>query len=265
MKIAILLILIGALWYSLASLERRSLYYPDRQIVASPSDYGMPFDDLSLETRDGKKIHGWFIPAPPLGGKTLLFCHGNAGNISHRLDKIAKYRALGLNVLIFDYRGYGQSEGSPSEAGTYLDAEAAHQYLVQQKKIPPEQIVLYGESLGCAVAVEMARRHPSAALILESPFTSTIAMGKLVLPWLPVRWIIRNKYDNLAKISQIHMPIMIMHSPQDEIVPFQMGQQLFAAAPEPNKFFQLTGGHNDGYETTGSSYTKALHQFMVGI
>src|SRR5438270_4951145 len=117
--------------------------------------------------------------------------------------------------------------------------------------MPPDRVVLYGESLGCAVATEMAVRHPSAALILESPFTSTTAMGRRVYPWLPVRWMVRYQYDNLAKIPKIHVPLLIMHSPQDEIVPFPMAQQLFAAAPQPKRFFELTGDHNEGYLVTG--------------
>src|SRR5207248_2460746 len=129
----------------------------------------------NLKSTDGVKIKGWFIPGVL---PTLLFCHGNAGNISHRLDKLQIFHKLGLNVLLFDYRGYGQSEGVPSESGTYADAEAAYRYLTETRKIPPSQIILYGESLGCAVATEMARRHPAAALILESPFTSTVAMAK---------------------------------------------------------------------------------------
>ena len=240
-------------------------------MFATPAAYGLTFDDLDLRTSDGIKIKAWFIPAvaphsPVPASPTLLFCHGNAGNLSHRLDKLQKFHRIGLNVLLFDYRGFGQSEGSPSEAGTYADAEAAYQYLIQVKTIPPHRIILYGESLRCAVATEMARRHPdAAALILESPFTSTVAMGKRIFPWLPVRWIVRYHYDSLAKIPRIKMPLLIMHSPQDEIVPFEMGRQLYAAAPGPKKFFELTGGHNDGYELTGDRYGQVINEFLKSV
>ena len=267
LKIVLLVVLLVSAWLGLSSLERRSLYFPDRQVFATPQVYRLAYEDLMLRDSDGTRIHGWFIPKAgrPAPGLTLLFCHGNAGNISHRLDKVLKFHQIGLNVLLFDYRGYGQSEGRPSEAGTYLDAEAAYHYLTRTKKIPPARIVLYGESLGCAVAVEMAHRHPAAALILESPFTSTAAMGKRVYPWLPVRWMVRNKYDNLSKIPRIRLPLLILHSPRDEIVPFQMGRQLFAAAPGPKKFFELTGGHNDGYEMTGAAYIQTIDSFLKGV
>ncbi len=261
-KIILLVVLVIFAWLGLSSLERRSLYFPDRQLFATPKVYRLDFEDLILKTSDGTKIHGWFIPAGRVKGRTVLFCHGNAGNISHRLDKLLKFNGIGLNVLLFDYRGYGQSEGNPTEAGTYADAEAAYRYLSETKKIPATQIILYGESLGCAVAVEMARRHPAAALILESPFTSTVEMAKRVFPWLPVDWIVRYKYDNLSKIPQIHIPSLIMHSPQDEIVPFEMGIKLYKAASGPKKFFELTGGHNDGYAVTGKRYTTAIRNFL---
>jgi len=259
MMISLIIILVLA-WLGLRALEPRLLYFPDRQLIATPAVYRLAFDDLVLRDQDGTKIHAWLIPA--LHKHTILFCHGNAGNISHRLDKIQKLHALGLDALFFDYRGYGQSEGKPSEAGTYADAEAAYQYLVETKKTPSHQIILYGESLGCAVAVEMARRHPVGGIILESPFTSTAAMARRVFPWLPVQWIVRNRYDNLAKIRELKMPVLIMHSPQDEIIPFKMGRQLFAAAPDPKQFYDLTGSHNDGYSESGEHYTKAITAFI---
>ncbi|MFA5975520.1 MAG: alpha/beta hydrolase [Elusimicrobiota bacterium] len=237
-KILILCVLVGVLGWGLLSMERRSLYFPDRRLVATPAVYRLAYEDLHLTASDGVRIHGWFIPASKAPSSrinaplAILLCHGNAGNVSHRLDKLSRLHLLGVNVLLFDYRGYGLSEGKPSEKGTYLDAEAAYRYLTDVRKIPPDQIVLYGESLGCAVATEMAMRHPSASgLILESPFTSTVAMANIVLPWFPASWIIRNRYDSLSKIPRLNMPLLILHSPHDEIVPFHMGQALYAAAP----------------------------------
>jgi len=306
-KIAILVLLLIAAWISFRSLEPRTLYYPDRTLIAKPNIYRMAYEDVHLVAADGTKIHGWYIPvyssvgAPGLQGArdrqrsesespaplrrgpdapTLLFCHGNAGNISHRLDKLAKFNTLGLNVLIFDYRGFGQSNGHPSELGTYQDAEAAYQWLVKREALSVKRdpalslhaprstsnIIFYGESLGCAVAVEMAIRHSDAAgLILESPFTSTAAMAKRIFPWLPVKWIVRYRYDNLSKIPKITMPLLILHSPQDEIVPFEMGKQLFASAPQPKQFVELVGGHNEGYELSGGRYLNAVASFLIRI
>jgi hypothetical protein len=193
----------------------------------------------------------------------VLFCHGNGGNISHRLDKAARLRRTGVSLLFFDYRGYGLSEGAPSEQGTYQDAEAAYQWLLQRGA---KGVVFYGESLGCAVATEMARRHPEArGLILESPFTSTVAMAQLIFPRLPVSWILRYRYDNLAKIPGLRMPLLILHSPQDEIVPFAMGKRLFAAAPEPKRFVEMAGGHNDGYIDFGERYAAEVKRFLDSL
>lgn len=269
-KIVILVLLSIAAWSGLSSLERRSLYFPDRTMIAKPSVYRMAYEDLHLLTKDGTRIQGWWISAVRPGGQpaapTILLCHGNAGNISHRLDKLAKLHGLGANVLIFDYRGFGQSEGQPSEKGTYADAEAAYRWLVNAKALAPGSIVFYGESLGCAVAVEMAIRHPDAAgIILESPFTSTVAMAARVFPWLPAKWIVRYHYDSLSKIPRLRMPLLILHSPQDEIVPFEMGRRLFAAAPEPKQFVELVGGHNEGYDVSGERYLAAVREFLSRI
>jgi fermentation-respiration switch protein FrsA (DUF1100 family) len=199
-------------------------------------------------------------------GLTLLFFHGNAGNISHRLDKLRLLNEQGFSVFIFDYRGYGQSAGVPSEQGTYADAEAAYRYLTLERQIPSQHIVFYGESLGCAVATEMAARHAAAALVLESPFTSTVAMGKRAFPWLPVEWIVRYRYDTLAKISTIKTPLLILHSRQDEIVPFAMGLELLSAAPSGRKHLvELTGDHNEGFLMSGPRYTNALNQFVASL
>lgn len=262
-KLALLGILIVTAGWLLGTLERRSLYFPDRTPGETPKLHRLSYEDVQLATKDSVKIHGWFIP-----GKeklTILLAHGNAGNISHRLDKVMRLRGTGVSILLFDYRGYGQSDGDPSEKGTYADAEAAYAYLTETQKIPPHQIVFYGESIGCAIALEMATRHPVAGLILESPFTSTVDMAKLVFPWLPVRWMVRYRYDNLSKISNIRIPLLMLHSPQDEIIPFSMAQTLFDQAPEPKRLVELTGGHNDGYEVSGQVYTQSVAQFLKGV
>ena len=178
------------------------------------------------------------------------------------MNKADIFHRLGLSVLLFDYRGYGKSEGSPSEAGTYRDAEAAYQYLTQTKKFPPENIILYGESLGNGVALETALRHPPRGLILDSAFTSIADMSHEIFPWLPARLLLATRYDNLAKIPGIRRPVLILHSRDDGVVPFEMGRRLFEAAPQPKEFFAMKGSHNEGYMDVGDAYPDAIRAFL---
>jgi fermentation-respiration switch protein FrsA (DUF1100 family) len=269
--------LAALVWTGLRWFERRMIYVPDRDFTIIPNTFGLPSEELALTTSDGVNLHGWFLPeAPfkpeprakpvrgPLAGKGLavLLCHGNAGNVSDRVHKASLLHRLGLSVLLFDYRGFGKSEGSPSEEGTYRDAEAAYRYLTEMKRFPTDHIVIYGESLGNGIAVETALRHPPRALILESAFTSIPDMGREMFPWLPVRLMVRTRYDNLAKIPRIRCPVLVMHSPKDRIVPFRMGLALYAAAPQPKEFLRLQGSHNEGYLTTGAAYLDGLRSFV---
>ena len=179
--------------------QSRLLYYPElpsRMIDATPAAIGLPFENVQLHAADGTRLYAWFVPASASRG-TLLFSHGNAGNIGHRLDSIRQFHSLGLDVLIYDYRGFGESEGKPTEAGTYLDAKAAWDYLLLEREIAPRQIVIFGRSLGAAVAAELASQHPSAGVILESAFTSVPDMAASIYPWLPVRLLYRYQYNNL--------------------------------------------------------------------
>jgi hypothetical protein len=196
---------------------------------------------------------------------TLLFFHGNAGNISHRLDSIRIFADLGLDVFIFDYRGYGLSEGSPSEPGTYRDATAAWRWLTGERGLAPGQILLFGRSLGAAVALELATRVEPAGVILESAFTSVPDLGAAIYPWLPVRLLSRYRYDNLGRIASVRAPLLVVHSRGDEIVPFRQGQALFAAASEPKRFLELQGGHNDGFLASGVGYRRGLAEFLAGV
>ncbi len=258
-----------------ANLENNMLYRPYRALDYFPSAVGLAYEDVQLKTADGVRLNAWFIPTQDtsaerslrgekgLHGLTLLYCHGNGGNISHRVDRAEIYHRLGLQTMLFDYRGYGRSEGTPNEKGTYEDAEAAWQYLTVEKKIPPSTIVLYGESLGCAVALEIALRHRPRALVMESGFTSTVAMAKRFFPQLPVDSIVKNRYDNLAKITRLQCPLLIMHSPSDQTIPFEMSEQLYAAAPGPKVLFKLRGSHYLGYHDTGSAYPTALQNFLM--
>jgi len=243
------------------------LYFPDmpsREIYATPGDIGLDFEPLTLTTRDDEQLDAWFIPANDARG-VVLFCHGNAGNISHRLDSIQQFHELGLSILIFDYRGYGQSSGRPTEKGTYRDGDAAWHYLVEQRGIPPEQIILFGRSLGASIAAELATRQNAAGVILESAMTSVPDVAARFYPWLPVRWLSRYQYDTRKKLANIHGPVLIVHSRDDEIISYSNGERLFEAANEPKQFLQLRGGHNDGFLVSGKDYIHGLDSFLGNV
>jgi fermentation-respiration switch protein FrsA (DUF1100 family) len=245
-------------------MQPRLIYYPDmpgRAIEITPDAVALDYEDVTLRTEDGESLHGWFVPHPSAVA-TLLFCHGNAGNISHRLDSIRLFHELGLNVLIFDYRGYGLSSGTASEQGTYRDADAAWEYLVGERGIPPQRIVLFGRSLGAAVASDLATRTQPGAVILESAFTSVPDMAARLYPWLPVRWLASYRYDNAAKIRNISSPVLVMHSRDDEIIPFAHGERLYALANEPKRMFELRGGHNDGFHVSRDQYRPVVGDFI---
>lgn len=268
MKTVLLIILVlaalPALWLLLRTFERHQMYYPTRPLEATPDQAGMEYEDLHLTASDGVRLHGWWVPAEADRG-TVLFCHGNAGNISHRLDSVAVFHRLGLNVLIFDYRGFGHSEGTPDEEGTYRDAEAAYRYLREERGIGPDRIVIFGRSLGGAVAIELAGRVEAAGLIGESTFTSTVEMGKLIYPFLPIRLMVRNRYDSLSKVGNLKLPALFIHSPDDELVPFDHGRRLYLAAAAPKEFLSLRGGHGDGFLVTGPAYPEGIDSFLRNI
>jgi len=237
------------------------VYYPEHIISADPSDIGLEFESVSFETEDRVKLSGWFIPSEGASGVNL-FCHGNAGNISHRLESIQIFHRLGLNVFIFDYRGYGRSEGRPSEIGTYRDVEAVWQYLVEERQVSPNRIVVFGRSLGGTVAAWLAHRHTPGALILESTFTSVPDIGAKLYPYLPVRLLSRYKYDTARYLDGVNCPVLIVHSREDEIMPFSHGQRLFERATEPKEFLEISGSHNEGFIMSGKHYEEGLNAFI---
>ena len=247
--------------------QPRLLYFPDmptRQIDATPEDIGLDFESVTLVTSDNVQLDAWFLPADPARG-TLLFCHGNAGNISHRLDSLRLFHELGLSVLIFDYRGYGQSTGTPTEEDTYRDADAAWQYLVQQRGIAPQHIILFGRSLGASIAARLASRQAAAGVILESAFTSVPDIAAKFYPWLPVRWMSRYQYNTREQLADIHSPVLIVHSRDDEIISYDNGEDLFEAASKPKQFLELRGGHNDAYLVSGESYVQGVDVFLNAV
>jgi uncharacterized protein len=266
--------------------EPSMIYFPDRQLESTPDAYGLSYEDVFLTTTDGVRIHGWFLPAPrdlPSSPFTLLFLHGNAGNISHRLDKLAVFHELGASVLIIDYRGYGRSEGKPSEEGTYRDAQAAYEYLtgktqLREAALPqrgssppgaphlePRSIVVYGESIGSAVAVDLASKFAVGGVVLEEPFTSIGDVGQEKFPFLPIRLLARTKYDSLSKIGRINAPLLMFHSRDDEYFSIRHAERLLAAAREPKRFVELHGSHNDAFSVSADTCRAALKEFLGGL
>lgn len=235
--------------------EERLIYFPSRDLDATPSSFGLEHDEVFLDSG----VHGWFLPAPHAADFTVLVCHGNAGNISGRLDRALAFHGLGMDVFLFDYRGFGRSAGRPSEEGTYQDAVAAREYLVDGRRVPPKRLILFGESLGAAVAIELALRQEAAALVLEAPFTSIPDMTRVAYPFLSpfIPWV-RTRYDNLRKIPKITLPLLILHGRRDPVVPFAQGEALFRAAREPKILVAFeNAGHADAFLVGGESYRNA--------
>ena len=239
------------------------VYFPSmgRELAATPRAAALAYEEVWLDTSDRERLHAWFVPAPAARGTVLLF-HGNAGNISHRIDYLAMLHRLGYSSFLFDYRGYGRSSGRPSEQGTYRDAEAAWQHLTAARGIPPRQIALLGESLGAAVAAWLATEREVAALVIASAFTSVPDLGAEVYPFLPVRLLSRFRYDTLGALARVRAPVLVAHSPQDEIVPYRHGRVLFEAAREPKRFLEMRGGHNYGFLFVDEAWVQALGAFL---
>jgi fermentation-respiration switch protein FrsA (DUF1100 family) len=241
---------------------------PGRMLEATPADIGLTYEDVGIATADGERLHGWYVPAAEARG-VLLFFHGNAGNISHRLESIAIFNGLGLDVLIVDYRGYGQSTGKPGEQGTYRDAQAAWDYLVGERGTAPGRIVVFGRSLGGAVGAWLAARLPEkaapAAVIIESCFTSGADMARRLYPIYPARLLTRLKYPVLDYAARLHSPVLVVHSRDDEIIPFAMGRALHDAAPAPRSFLELRGDHNAGFWISRSVYQAGLDRFLTEV
>lgn len=245
----------------LCLFQSHLIYFPSRDCHATPSDVGLSFEDLRLETSDGVSIAAWYIPHSHAKG-SVIFCHGNAGNIADRLHSVKLLCNLGYNVLIFDYRGYGQSEGSPNEAGTYEDAEAAWRYLVEVRGESPRRVVVFGRSLGGAVAIELASRHTPAALVVESTFTRLTDIGRIHYPLIPVGLLLTNRYDSLNKVPAIPCPKLFLHGIDDELIPVGNARTLFEAAASPKQFVETPGGHNTGGFTYGPEYAAQLGAFV---
>jgi fermentation-respiration switch protein FrsA (DUF1100 family) len=243
--------------------EDKLIFYPSAEIILTPRHVGLEFQDLFFTTADGVRLNGWFVPHRD-ASVTLVWFHGNAGNISHRVENIKLlHEKVKINIFIFDYRGYGRSEGDISEAGTYQDGVAALEFVGKQLGVKAENLIIFGRSLGAAVAVEMAGRHESRALILESPFVSIPEMAKSVFPLLPIGSLLQTRYDNLEKIAKIKGPLLVLHGDRDEVIPYDHGRRVFNAAPGPKDFYTISGAsHNDTYIVGGDAYFQRLRSFI---
>jgi pimeloyl-ACP methyl ester carboxylesterase len=263
------LLLMGTAIYAMLCLaifafQSRLVYFPMKDLAATPAAIGLAYEDVLLETSGGTQVHGWYLPGRT-DGRTLLFLHGNAGNVSHRLDSLRLFNELGLSVLIIDYSGFGQSGGTPSEQQTYEDALLAWQHLTDSRGLAPERIVIFGRSLGGGVATWLATQVTPAGLILESSFTSLPALASKYYPMFPVRWLARISYDNAARLPTVGCPVLVAHSRDDELVPIAHGRALFALARDPKYFLEMSGDHNVGFLLSGPGYRQGLLAFIAGL
>jgi fermentation-respiration switch protein FrsA (DUF1100 family) len=237
------------------------LYYPVRELPYTPAELGLDFEDVFFRTGDRLQLHGWYIPAPN-SEWTILFCNTNGGNMMHQLDSINIFHNLGLSCFIFDYRGYGSSQGRPSEHGTYFDVGAAYRWLTKKKGIKPENIIVFGRSLGGSIAAYLASKVKVRGLVIESAFTSYVDIGKKFYPYMPVRWFAKFKYPTIDYIWKVRCPVLVIHSRDDEIVPFEFGLELYEAANDPKEFVELFGGHNDAFLISSDTYKKGWMKWL---
>lgn len=243
--------------------QKHMVFYPVKDLDASPDELNIAYEDVYVRAADDVTIHAWYIAADSSPGGAVLFCHGNAGNISHRLETIDFLQRLGFSILIFDYRGYGMSTGEPSESGVYNDARSCYEWLKAEKGFAAEDIVVFGRSLGGAVAIDLASKVPCRALVVESSFTSAADMARKIFPFLPTGLILRYKFDSVGKIEQVRCPVLVTHSPDDDLIPYSMGQRLYERASQPKQFVNISGYHNDRNYLNGLEYRKAFESLLI--
>jgi len=258
----ILLVVVGVGIAFYPFIENSIIFHPDRQFDDNPSNWALFYKDVQFLTPDGLKLHGWFFPLSE-ESPVLIFCHGNAGNISHRIENVNLLVKKGISVFLFSYRGYGKSSGRPSEKGIYIDGIAAYDYLTDVEKIPPERIAVFGRSLGGSVATEIALQKKVRCMIIESTFTSIKDMAKTIFPFFVFSPFLPHHYNTINKIANVSIPKLVIHGDSDEIIPFSMGKKLFAQASEPKLFLPIHGaGHNDTYVVGGEKYFDAIVDFI---
>ena len=258
---AILFLIYLAFGLTLYFTQPMMLYTPSRDVLYNPGDMSMEFEDVTFEADDGVKLTGWYTPADN-AEYTILFCHANAGNLAHRLDTLNTFNSMGISTFIFDYRGYGNSGGRPTEKGTYFDAMAAWRWLTQEKNVDPETVIIFGRSLGGSIATNLAAKVQANSLVIESSFTSYADVGAKYYPYLPVKRFSRFKYKTIDYLRQVHCPVMIIHSRDDEVIPFEFGLKLYEAASEPKKFAEICGRHNNGFTLFSPMYKEKWNQWI---
>ena len=246
----------------LYTFQAALVYAPHTVIVATPDEVGMAYREAFFTTADGVRLTGWHLPLEEARG-TVLFCHGNAGNISHLMPDVRAMHALKLSVFLFDYRGYGISEGEPTEMGTHLDAAAAWAYLVAERGVDPARIIVVGRSLGGPIAARLALQQHPAALFLEATFTSLPEVGQEIYPFFPVGWLSRFQYPTLEYLRMVECPVLVSHSRDDGLIPFAHGQRLYQAAREPKAFTQLRGRHIAAFREQADIYGAGIENFLV--
>jgi hypothetical protein len=272
LRFILVVLLAGGVYLLLRNVEQQSIYHPSATLTKTPQDIDLAFDNIILTTSDGVNIHGWFIPQSDgeetndtdSAAPTLLFFHGADGNLSDRLGKLHFFHDLGLDVLAIDYRGYGKSGGAPVEHGLAEDATAAYFYLVEQRGVKPERLYLYGEDLGAAVAIDLAARTQAAGLITEGASGSAIERMERDWPLIPWQYLLRNKFDSLTKIRAVRMPVLIIHSVDDEVVSLNESRRLFTLAREPHTLVETHGSHKDAFLNSFDAYYDALSHFIHG-
>ena len=244
--------------------QDRMFYFPTKDFAVNPADYDLKFQDVFINVGQDETIHGWYFPQAqnPKSARTVLFCHGNGGNISHRFETVIFLLQRGVNVMMFDYRGYGRSSGRPTETNTYDDVRAVYDWLISEKNVKPNDIIVFGRSLGGAVAVDLASKVSCGGLIVESSFDSATEMAKGYFPFFPAELLIKYRYDSISKISKVSCPMLFTHSPADELIPFDRGKRLFEAAPEPKTFYEISGGHNQRTYLDESGYIKVIDDLL---
>lgn len=244
-------------------LEASSLFVPSHDIALTPSQAGLDFEDIYFVTQDHVRLNGWLIKSAvaPETAATILYCHGNAGNIGDRVEKIRDFHHLGVNVFIFDYRGFGKSQGRPTENGMYQDALAAYDYLVNREDIAKDRFVVYGASMGGVAAIDLVSQRMVSALIADSTWTNAVDMAQTIVPFVP-SFLLTAQLDNVKKIKEIKVPKLFIHSFDDQTVPFRLGQKLFAVAPEPKRFLRISGSHAQAYSESKDVFLPAMEQFL---
>ena len=265
-RVAAVAIATGAVVLALFWLaQRRIMYFPSHD-VPPPAQVGLArAETVTFRTADGLILHGWFVPAPERGATTLIVFNGNAGNRSYRTDLAGRLAAQGLAVLLFDYRGYGENSGSPTEEGLALDALAARNYVLSRADVTPSRVVYFGESLGSGVAVRLAVEHPAAAVVLRSPFTSFVDVGRVHYGWLPVGLLLRDRYASIDRIRQINSPLLVIAGSSDTIIPVGQSRRLFDTAREPKRLVIVEGAdHNDESVAAGPEVVAAVASFLAG-